>query len=85
MTAMIKFGNSIIGMTITSDDERCFSRSSFFFFPFTLAIGSFEVNGFRNYSFTIGFFSYDIQLDLGHYPIRHYFLDVLDEFRRGEK
>jgi|TARA_B100002003_G_scaffold42469_1_gene37865 hypothetical protein len=85
MTAMIKFGNSIIGMTITLDDERCFNRSSFFFFPFTLVIGSFEANGFNNYSFTVGLFSYDIQLNLGAFPIRHYLREVLDEFRRGEK
>ena len=80
-----KFGNSIIGMKIISNVETCGVRSTFIFFPFTLEIGSFEFEGFSNYSFSIGFFSYDIQLNLGRFPVRHYFREVLDEFRRGEK
>jgi len=85
MKNYIRFGNSIIGMRIISNVETRTVRSTFIFFPFTLDIGSFEFEDFTNYSLSIGFFSYDLQLNLGHFPARHYFQEVLDEFRKSTK
>ena len=81
---MIKIGNSIVGMTIILGGPINNVRSSFYLFPFTFEITSFEVLDVTNYGLSFAFLGYDIQVNLGFIPARHHLRNILNEFRMGD-
>ena len=82
---ILKIGNTIVGMTILLGGPANNVQSSFYLFPFSFEITSFDIHDVTNYGLAFGFLSYDIHVNLGFFPARHYFRMILDEFRRGEK
>jgi hypothetical protein len=81
---ILKIGNTIVGMTVLLGGPANNVRSSFYLFPFTFEITSFEIHEVTNYGLALAFFGYDINVNLGFYPARHYFRMILDEFRAGD-